>query len=253
MADNGNKRRWSIGLFIAVLGLIPFVLWIGSELGRGGTIWYFRVNDLADFLVMAPIYIAVLTYLLYYMVKAKASAKLVLVFLAFIYLFVYGHAMHFTGNSINTYSTEVQNYKDILPPDTYALIFFLDERLSHLLLFIAATGLICTWFVFDRSKLTPPLLPGNRLLIFAFGIVYGFLTGFSLIEARMVIMAVPMVLIMTGLWLWYWRRSGLSLGGYFRDRPFTAMMIIVAVATLVMMGAWGIIFNGFPQPSEFVH
>lgn len=253
MADSGNKRKWSIGLFIAVLGLIPFVLWFGSELGRGGTIWYFRVNDLADFLIMAPIYIGVLTYLFYHMAKSKASTKLLLVFLAFIYLFVYGHAMHFTGNSINTYSTEVQNYKEIIPPDTYALIFFLDERLSHFLLFVAATGLICMWFIFDRAKLAPPLLPDNRFLIFALGIVYGFLTGFSLIEARMVIMAIPMVLVMTGLWLWYWRRSGLSLGAYFSDRPFTTMVIIVAISTVVMMGGWGIYFDGFPQPSEFTH
>ena len=212
--------------------------------------WHFRVNDLADMAIMAPIYIAVLMYLWLHMLRRNAPIRYLVVFLAFTFLFVYGHSMHVTANAINTYSTEVRDYKDIIPPDTYALIFFLDERLSHFLLFVAMTGLICSWFIFDRSAIASPLLPGNRFFLVIIGSVYGFLTGFSLIEAQMAILAVPMVLIMLGMWFWYWRASDLSVGEYIWDRPFTTLVIVIAFSTVVMMAVYALIFDGFPQPSE---
>ncbi|MGB3715684.1 MAG: hypothetical protein WA996_14745, partial [Candidatus Promineifilaceae bacterium] len=73
--------------------------------------------------------------------------------------------MHVTGNAINTFATEVRDYRALLPDDLYRLIYFLDEQLSHAILFAAITGLIACWLIFDRLALAQPILPQSTALI----------------------------------------------------------------------------------------
>lgn len=158
--------------------------------------------------------------------------------------------MHATANAIDTFATEVRDYRHMMPEDLYQLIFFLDERLSHWLLFGTVTGLIACWLIFDRMAIASPILPRNLLLLLILGIIYGIVKAYGLIEARAVPLVIPMFIILMGLWFWYWRRSALSLTEYLRHRPFTTFVAIMSIFAVVTMVVWGIVFNGFPQPSE---
>jgi hypothetical protein len=249
MSDDKRAKRTRILLILFII-LLPAALWLGREFLTGGLIMGMRAVDAADMAILTPIYIIILLFLWNYMEKHDAPRWLVVTFLVFAFIFLYGQAMHATGNAINTFATEVNDYKDQMPKDLYDLIFFLDERLSHLVLFVAVTGLIGCWFVWDQLALAPPLMPRLPLILIPMGLLYGMTKAYAVIEARMVWIIFPIVVVLMGMWLWYWRRSRRSLIKYAGHRPFTtfvAVMVFVAIAGMVF---WWLYWGGFPQPSE---
>ena len=246
--ESGSKRNTKI--LLAIIIILPFFLLIGREIAWGQTIGYFRVVDLADLFILAPIYAGILLFLWFRMRKFDTPRWLLIFFLVFILIFMYGHAVHFTGNSLNTYITEVNDYKDQMPADVYDMIYFLDEEFSHIILFIGSTGLIAGWLMFDQLVQAPPILPKNKLFVILVALLYGVVQTYAIIEARTLILAPIIILSLTAVWLWLWRKSGLGFGEFFRSRPFTMLVAIMLVAFVGAIVTWGLVFNGFPQPSE---
>lgn len=117
-------------------------------------------------------------------------------------------------------------------------------------MFTAATGLAGTWLVADQRGTLPEPFGDRRWAAIAVGVLYGGLIAFSVIEARMAWMALPMALVPLGFWSHFWRRSGLSLRRFFWGRQFTALVAVAAVAAVALTAAYGIANAGFPQPSE---
>lgn len=235
---------------LILIGVLPVLLWIGREFVLGRTIWYFRAADVADMAILGPLLMGILLYLWFYMQKHGAPTRLLVVFALFMIAFMWSHALHAAANAIDTFATEVRDYRHVIPEDLYQLIFFIDERLSHWLLFAFTTGLIACWLIFDRMDIASPIMPRNLLFLLALGIIYGIVKAYGLIEARVVLMIVPITIVLLGLWFWYWRRSRLSLSEYLRHRPFTTFVAILSIFAVLTMVGWGLIFNGFPQPSE---
>ena len=250
MSDKKSESKRNTRILLAAIIILPFFLLIGREIAWGQTIGYFRVVDLADIFILAPIYTAILLFLWFRMLDYDAPRWLLLFFIIFIIIFLYGHAVHFTGNSINTYMTEVNNYKDQMPPDVYDMIFFLDEEFSHIVLFIGSTGLIAGWLMFDQLIKAPAIVPNNFLFITLISVLYGIVKAYAIIEARTLPLAPLIFISLTAVWVWLWRKSETSFGTFFRSRPFTTLVAIMLIAFIGAIVAWGIAFNGFPQPSE---
>ena len=251
MAEDEAKQHRTDRRIIFILALaLPFFLVVGRELVRGELIFYMRAVDFADIFILAPLYTIVLIFLWNYMWLHSPPKLLLAAFAIFGVQFMYGHAMHATANAINTLATEVRDYRDLLPDDLYQLIYFLDEELSHVLLFVAVTGLIGCWLIFDRMALAEPLFPRSAVLVVGLGLLWGIVKAYGHIEARTVWLMFPIALVLMALWYYLWRKSALSFRDYFWDRPFTtfvAIMLLFGISTLII---WGVIFNGFPQPSE---
>jgi hypothetical protein len=246
---SGQKKR-RVNWFLLLLIVAPFALLIGREVTRGGLIGYLRAADAGDLLLLSPLYVIILIYMLFYMSRYGAPARIQMAFIAFSFVFIFGQSMHFTANAINTFATEVNDYKEILPKDLYTLIFDLDERLSHWILLGGAMGLIVIWFLYDRQQLSPPLFPNNLILIVLVGAIWGMMMAVAVIEARMVVLSIPVILFLGGLWIYYYRRSGQRLVDYMTQRPFTGFVIIFVIFSLTFMFVWGVLNSGFPQPSE---
>jgi len=132
----------------------------------------------------------------------------------------------------------------------YRLIYFFDEQLSHALLFVATTGLLACWLIFDRLALAPPILPQNVVLIVTLGVLWGIVEAYGHIEAQTVWLMFPIVIVLMSLWLYLWRKSAMPLRRFFWDRPFTTFVVIMLIVGFLTLMAWGIFYDGFPQPSE---
>lgn len=250
MSDKESGKKRNTKILLAIIIILPFFLLVGREIAWGQTIGYFRVVDLADLFILAPIYAGILLYLWFRMLDYEAPRWLLLFFIIFVLIFMYGHAVHFTGNSLNTYMTEVNDYKDQMPPDLYDMIYFLDEEFSHIVLFIGSTGLIAGWLMFDQIVKAPPILPKNTIFITLVAVLYGIVKAYAIIEARTLILAPIIILSLTAVWLWLWRRSKLGLWEFFKSRPFTMLVAMMLIAFIGAIAGWGIIFGGYPQPSE---
>lgn len=245
-----KKGQRRVNWFLILLILAPLFLLIAREISRGGLIGYMRVADVGDLLLLSPLYAVILIYLLFYMARYQAPATIQIAFIALGFLFIFGQAMHLTANAINTYATEVNDYKELIPEDLYTLIFDLDERLSHWILLAAAIGLIATWFIYDRLEISPPVFPANPIIIVLVGVIWGIVMALSIIEARMVLLSIPVILGLAALWLYYWRRSGQKLAEFAVERPFTGFVAVLIIFSLTFFLIWGVINAGFPQPSE---
>ncbi len=246
--EGKSKRR--INWFLILLIVAPFALLIGREFSRGGLIGYMRVADVGDLLLLSPLYAVILIYLLFYMARYGAPQALLMTFIGLSFVFIFGQAMHLTANSINTYATEVNNYKDILPKDLYTLIYDLDERLSHWILLGGAIGLVGTWFVYDRQRLSPPIFPENLILVVIVGAIWGMMMAVAVIEAQLVVISILVILFLAALWIYYWRRSGQRLLDFAIQRPYTGFVGVLVIFSLTFMLVWGVLNGGFPQPSE---
>ena len=245
-----QKSQRRVNWFLVLLIVAPFFLLIAREISRGGLIGYMRVADVGDLLLLSPLYAVILIYLFFYMSRYQAPSGLLIAFIALGFLFIFGQSMHLTANAINTFATEVNDYKDILPEDLYTLIFDLDERLSHWILLAAAIGLISIWFLYDRQLISPPVFPANPIIIVLVGVIWGMVMALSIIEARMVLLSIPVILLLAALWIYYWRRSGQKLAEFAVQRPFTGFVAVLIIFSLTFFLVWGVLNGGFPQPSE---
>lgn len=250
MAETKSGRFSSKRWLLILIALLPAAILIGREIVTGRTIGYFRIVDLADLFILAPIYLFILFYLFFRMLRYDSPRWLLIFYLIFAVIFMYGHAIHFTGNSLHTYITEVNDLEHAIPPDVFDMIFYLDEVFSHQVLFVGITGLIIAWLLNDQLVEAPPLLPGSLLLIIPLGVLYGSVMADSLIEARSLYLAIPMLLAIGGVWAWLWRRSDLSFRQFLRSRPFTTLAAVILLASVGYLVFWGLLFGGFPQPSE---
>lgn len=245
-----EKKGRRINWFLLLLILAPIFLLIGRAFVQGGLIGYMRAADVGDLLLLSPLYAVILIYLLFYMARYGAPAILQVGFISFSFLFIFGQAMHLTANAINTFATEVRDYKEILPNDLYTLIFDLDERLSHWILLAAAIGLIAIWFAYDRQRISPPVFPSNLILVVLVGVIWGIVLSISVIEARMVVLGILTILLLAAYWIWNWQRSGQKLMDFVVERPFTGFVAILIIFSLTFFLVWGVLNRGFPQPSE---
>lgn len=53
--------------------------------------------------------------------------------------------------------------------------------------------LIGTWFTYDRMQLSPPVFPGNPILVVLVGAICGAVMAVGVIEARIVVVAIPVI------------------------------------------------------------
>jgi len=234
---------------LTLLALVPTIVTVLTELNKGIMIWRLRIVDMADLVILAPFYFIVLVWLREIFSQHDRSASFSRLSLGFIALFIYGHAMHLTANVINTYITEVHNYRDLIPLDTYQLIYFLDERLGHALLFVGFFGvfLVCAC---SESKSSSSILPKREIAwLSAVGLLQGIAIGIALIEATLSIIAYvfPMAyaVFMSAILLKYDQR----LPDYLSRRPFALYLCAFCLDLILMPTAYMLLFGRFVQPS----
>jgi hypothetical protein len=56
--------------------------------------------------------------------------------------YIYGSAVHFVSNALNVLATEINDFRAVMPPVIYDLIYFFDEDLGHWVMFLSLFLLI---------------------------------------------------------------------------------------------------------------
>lgn len=229
--------------------MVPLLIAVATEIFKTHLIWYLRIVDFVDLLIVAPFYLVMLILLYERLLAGRAPGYLRVLFSASSFVFMYGHAMHVTANAINTFSTEIRDYETILPEDTYALIYFLDEDLSHVLVFAALYCLLAALLMFERfslpaTDLETPLWPPLGL-----GLIYGASQGFVFVEAGKALLAPILGATLGILWYWSWRRQHSKVHIY-RHGPISLFIAALIPAQLIAIGLYGLLIGSFIQPSR---
>ncbi len=227
-----------------------FATLVGEAL-KTHMIWYFRFADLVEILVNSAFYLVGLVLLFELFWQAGANVGLRRLFATLAILFFIGHVMHFTANTINVFGTEIRDYKAIIPQDLYALIYFMDENLSHIILYLTRYGLLACLLVLETSYLVKQA-GSSRFWVagLVVGAVYGLWEAIVFIEGQKVWLAPIAFIILAVVWVWTWRRSGKPLGSFLKTGPITAFVTLELPCLLIGLIAYWLIMGGFPEPSQ---
>jgi hypothetical protein len=234
---------------LTLLALVPTVVTLLTELNKGIVIWRFRIVDMADLVILAPFYFIALVWLRGIFFQRDRSTSFSHLSLGFIALFIYGHAVHLTANAINTYMTEVHNYQDLIPLDTYQLIYFLDEKLGHVLLFVGLFGLFLVCAHSESKSVFSVLQKREIAWLSAVGLLQGIAIGIALIEASLSILAyvfpVAYAVFTSTIFSQYEQR----LPGYFARRPFALYLCAFCLNLILIPTAYILLLGRFVEPS----
>ena len=232
-----NTLVWGV-VGIAAVGVI-------GELFKDNCLWNFRVADFIDLAITAPIFIVMLILLYNKLPQKDANRVLRTIYLTAAGILLYGHAMHLTANSINVFSTVVQGYE--LPADAHALIYFLDEKLSHILSFSAAMVIFGCLLVADY--LEPASQDDHRYLSpFVWGLICSIGFGFAILEGQKLVLGLFLIATIGVLWFYLWKRRNLELRQYLQTGPIIAFMFTIVPATLGLLALYRLIIGSFIEP-----
>jgi hypothetical protein len=235
---------------LALFTLSDIVLSLSGEAVKTHLVWYFRYTDMIDLALIAPLYLASFIWMEGQFVATGASTWLRRTFLILAMLFLYGHAMHVTANAINTFSTEIHDYLALIPADTYALLYFLDETLSHYIVFVTRFGLFACLLVLDvssrMSEDSAPLYPWALGL----GCLYGVWQAIVFTEGQKVFL-LPILAIGLGV-IWYilYRKQTSKFSTFMRSGVMTAFVAGLIPFIFIGLLLYAQIVGGFIEPSK---
>lgn len=233
--------------------IIPIiVLLLATIVLRDATLSNLRIQDLLDLALVMPVYAVSLVFFYLYLFGEPGASKTKLggIFLFFVILFFEGHGMHFAANSINFQLAAVSGNPGAPSSGPANLVFFLDEILSHLFIFIALLGLFALALVAEHRPERGALSRSSRWKIGLIGLLQGvFLILFAL-EARL---AVPMVVWAIAVLLGISYSTGLNRGElsrYLQGRPLTTYIYYSSISSVLGFILYFVVTGTLDEPSN---
>lgn len=235
------KQVSLLALVFAIFSLVFIILLIVLRLKFPlfPLISYQDAFDLLTPLVLIP------TYWLLFRSSAIDGTPLAedLAFIVIAALWVEGHGMHLSANSIHNLMDALAKNPSTSSPgtDIYKLTYFFDEDLGHWVWHLGLIGLGAL-LIYHEWRHPVDALTDWRLALSG-GVVYGLLLFAVYVEGQTVVLGLPFA-IAVALFGWFSQRAKLN------HRPVLAFFFVAcAVATMLFL-VWGICFRGFPQFSD---
>ena len=235
------KRLSLLTLVFAVLSVIFVLLLIffRSSFALYPLISYQDVFDLLTPLVLIQVY-----WLLFRAAANEApSLSEELAFVVLAALWVLGHGMHLSANSIDNLIDGLARRQvvDIRPTDVYQLAYWFDEHLSHYLWHLGVLGLAA--LLIYREARRPAGVATVWWVTIVAGILYGFLWFCIFLEGQTVVLGLPCALVLVAYGLIAQRRS-------LAQRPVLAFFFVACCLALLLFAGWGAYWRSFPQFSD---
>jgi hypothetical protein len=198
-------------------------------------------QDVLD--LLTPVVLIPVCWAMYRRTTARgASEPADLAFVTFAAVWILGHGMHLSANSIHNLvdAATRRHTLDIAGSDLYRLIYFYDEHLSHPVWYagiLALAGLLVV-----REARTPAGIATVPWVTWVAGVVYGFTLFCIFVEGQTVYLGLPFAAIAAA----YTLRTRRELG----QRPLGAFFGVAFLAALLLFLAWGLKWRGFPQITD---
>jgi hypothetical protein len=239
-----NSMAKKLTRLLWIFTVVPILIIAITEANKRFLIGYMRIVDFADLTITAPFFLLTMLAILATIYSGEQPNRLFWVSLFLIGIFLYGHSMHMTANAINTYSTEIQNYRAIIPNDTYSLIYFLDEDLGHWLLYFGLFGILGLWTY--KSNIVSDRL-GSAFMC---GALAGIAYAVAIVESSQ-----PWLGPILSVWLFCCnvaalKRQGQTLKNTWRSNPMMQYTTMVAIFILVGMVVYFLVMGSFVEPSQ---
>uniref|UniRef100_A0A6T6LY02 Uncharacterized protein n=1 Tax=Rhodosorus marinus TaxID=101924 RepID=A0A6T6LY02_9RHOD len=246
-----SALEWTIGLFV----VLPIALFLVAERCRDIYVFGLRAVELVDLLLITPSLVLALISLHFLLLgDGPRFGRCLSVIL--IVVFAYFQAVHWTANLLNSFLTEwhLNLGKDSVPVKFYELVYWLDEYISHLILFGALFGHLCLCVVKGESIGRPDA--DVRVLLF-WGVIGGLSHACAFIESQHVqlsfLLGIPLLVasfyrfFREALVLRAREKASLDI---LRRCPFLVFSFAEAISLQLGPFIYSHLFESLEQPSE---
>ena len=240
---NAKASSRQLDILLWLLVSVPVVVTLVTEANKRILIWNLRVVDFLDLVLLAPFFLVTLLSLHRVVFREYPDRPTQWLSIGLIGVFMYGYAMHLTGNAINTYSTEIHDYLTQIPSDTHELIYFFDEYLSHWLLYSALFLLFGLWTVECD-------IYGRTWSAAASGAVLGVSYAIAIIESSQPWMGFTAAGWLLGCSIWGAHHVKVIWRKRWRTHPLTAFSTMAAILLSLGEMTYAFIVSGFIEPSR---
>ena len=148
--------------------------------------------DLLSPLALIPIY-----WVMYRRGSSRAGGVSDVLFMGFAALWVLGHGMHLSANSIHNLADAMAKGQgpDLRGTELYRLIYFFDEHLSHRVWYVGVLGL--AGVLIRREARTPAGIATAWWAAAPAGVIYGFTCFCLFVEGQTVALGLPFAAVVT--------------------------------------------------------
>ncbi len=211
-------------------------------------IWFFRIIDIFD-ITLQTLSLLVLALYVYYRYIYTQGRDYSMMYLALVALLIGGHMMHFAANALDMHFREVLNEdpSSALPHSEYALLHFIDEYLSHLIMFTALVLIILMGSLAEIRCDGEELSTSDMGLIMFSGFILGAGLGISAVEASIPLYMLVLTILALSVVVYRARMDHKNVRKY----PFT-LYVLVLFTLLILSIATFIAIFGFQSPRELI-
>ncbi len=234
-------RLWVLGFGYFFIGIFPYVVPSFRDLLK--MIFTPYVFDL----LICPFLLGLALYSVYsWLIKEKDHVFLRFLFIFLLIFCIEGYGLHWAANTLNSAISSIVGVDEGLK--TY--VYFLDEHLGHWLIFYSLYGIL-TYFLFVSIFYDRDEEIGGLWLIHQFtAFMFGFCLFASAMEGQIAHGVIITGLILVVVPIVFLRKSFREV---FRRRALISFMFTAGLSILTFTLIYWMLFQGFPQPSEWIN
>jgi len=227
-----SRITFTFAILFTLLIIMP-----GLLSGQFGPYTLIKVGDVLD--LFSPLLLLPFYWLMLQLAPGKLPRPAeMIVFMVLIGAWASGQGMHLAANSIG------HLLQDSMGADINDLVYFYDERISHIIWHLAIMGLSALLMV--RQLKQPADETGfNSGLIVGGGFLYGLTFALASLEGQTAWIGLPFALLVTVFTL-VWARETVRRG------PVLTFFFSAYLLAAIFMVVWMIIFGGPREPYDVI-
>ena len=214
-------------------------------------VWVFRVIDVFDIILQTISYFALAIYIFVRCIPRDGYREH-LICMVLTSLLIGGHMMHFAANALDMHYKEVLyvDTENAMPESAYTLLHFLDEYLSHIILFTSMILLMTLGVISEigRENGARNLDLLDRILIIFSSLILGVALGLTAVESSIPVYMIVLSVANLGVIIWFYReRARDSISKY----PFSLYVVILLTLIVVSDAVYCMLF-GTTSPRDLI-
>ena len=203
---------------------------------------YYPLVSLQDiFDILTPV-VLIPIYWQLFKGTSKAGPASNILFLVLAAIWVEGHGIHLSANSIhNLFDALARSPStDLKSTDVFRLTYFFDEELGHDIWYTGILGM-AAFLIYQAWH--NPIGQTTWPVVLLAGLIHGFSYFAIFIEGQLVVLGLPFAAAVVALSLIFGREK-------LPAQPVLAFFFVASLVAFLLFAGWGLYWRGFPQFSD---
>ncbi|MEX0568063.1 MAG: hypothetical protein Q6363_002755, partial [Candidatus Njordarchaeota archaeon] len=214
-------------------------------------IWVFRIIDIFDITLQTISLFVLILYVFHRYIYGRSEKELI-IYLVLSALLIGGHFMHFAANAIDMHYREAIGIEteENMPTTAYILLHFLDEYLSHIILFTAMILIFLYGGILDMQKEQINATGMDKIITILSGFILGGSLGISGVEASIPIYMIAISALCIGIIIYKKIKMDRQIKGL--SQYLFTLFVLITLAMIIFAISLYLLILGTQSPRELI-